>query len=229
MTFLRATLGLLGLRSASLWSLAEEKRAVPALAVFAAGFLVFVLVRNAVYAGLREPAAPGPLDLLLRFGILPGILYFCLVFIPVLAAVSSAFASGSGGFSASRDELQMLVAVLLPIWGMLLLIVAPLQALVPQFLVVGDFAVSVGLALLFCTMTFYSIWVVCQVRRLGIIAATAAVLVTCLTLPILYLLNSSGLTVLALLLLAGVLSVRLPRTRGGSVPADRKPQSPAKE
>ncbi len=229
MTFLRATLGLLGLRSASLQSLAKGKRAAPALAAFAAGFLAFVLVRNAVYAGLREPAASGPLDLLLRFGVLPGILYFCLVFIPVLAAATSAFAAGSGGFSASRDELQTLVAVLLPIWGLILLIVAPLQALVPQFLVVGDFAVSVGLALLFCTMTFYTVWVVSEVRRLGIIAAAAAVLVTCLTLPVLYLLNSSGLTVLALLLLVGILSVRLRRSPGGGATADRKPQLHAEE
>ncbi len=224
MTFLRATLGLLGFRGASLHSLAEGKRAAPAIAAFVAGFLTFVLVRNVVYAGLREETASGPLDILLRFGILPAILYFCLVFIPVLAVASSAFAPGSGGFSASQDDLQTLLAVLLPLWGLLLLIVAPVQALIPQFLVVGDFAVSVGLVLLFCSMTFYTVWVIGEVRHLGIFAATVAVLVTCLTLPVLYLLNSSGFTVLALLILVGALGARIRRRSGGENPVTRKPQ-----
>jgi len=205
MTYLRAALGLLGLRSKALQFLEGRGQIIPALLVFTTGFLAFGLVRGRVYAGLGESQSTGPLGLVLRFGVLPALLYFNLVLIPVLA-VSMKMLSASRDLPLSLDRLRNFGAVMLPLWGMVLLVVAPLQFLFPEFLVAGEIAISVGLLTLFCTMVFYTAWVVATISHIGIPRAAGAVLLGCLTLPVLYILNMSGLAVLAILLLVALLA-----------------------
>ena len=210
MTFLRDIPGLLCLRDESLRSLSSRNNAALPLGIFLAGFLTFGLVRNVIYAELREfRAAAGPLDYLFRLNVFPALAYFALLLVPVLISLSNALAGDGLGFTVSRREYRAWLMVLLPLWGALFLVAAPVQWLLPHFLVLGEFGISMGLLVLSSLMIFYTIW---GTGRLGSVpppVSAAVVVLSCLTLPILYML--AGTPYAALLVLVVVASFFLRR------------------
>ena len=218
MTFLLDILGLLGLRSRSVGALAARTNLWAAFTAFAAGFLVFVLVRNAVYAGLREAGTPASLlERVVQLNLIQATLYFALVCIPVLAAGVALTRGESPGFSLSVGRYRTHLSVLFPLWGVLFAVSAPVQALVPHWIVLGEVGISVGLLSLFVLAIFYTAWAVGRINGISMPAAAGVVLIAVLTLPVFYLLAGTTLAPLSLLVGAGICFVwnklRVSRTR----------------
>jgi tetratricopeptide (TPR) repeat protein len=206
MTFVRCIWGLLCLRDESLRLLAASRNPVLPLGVFVAGFVVFGLVRQAVYAGLREPqAAAGPLGYLVRLNIFSALVYFAVLLVPLLISLSNALAGDGLGFTVSRREYAAWRAALLPLWGTLFLLAAPVQWLLPHFLVLGDFGISIGLLVLSSLMVFYTIWGAGRLAGISPAIAAAVVVLACLTLPVFSLLSSRPYASLLLLCAAAII------------------------
>jgi tetratricopeptide (TPR) repeat protein len=203
MTSLRDIPGLVRLRDESLRSLAGRKSLIMPLGIFLAGFLVFGLVRSAVYAELREQqAAAGPLDYVFALNVIPALVYFALILVPLLISLSNGLAGDGLGFTVSAREYRSWLAVLLPLWGLLFLVAAPVQWLLPHFLVLGEFGISIGLLVLSSLMIFYTIWSTGRLACVPPPTAAAAVVLSSLTLPVLYLLAARPYVALLVLVVA---------------------------
>ncbi len=193
MTFLLDLLATLAFRSRALRALAARRTVVPAFVCLAVGFLAFVLVRNSVYAVLdnspyvREPASF--LDSFLASNLLQTILFLSLVYVPALVALSNTVAGDGLGFSVSRAEYTSHLSALLPLWGLLFLIAAPVQWLAPQFLVFEDFGVSVGMAWLLVSMVVYTVWAIREMDYIGPVAALGVFALSWFTFPVFFVLT----------------------------------------
>jgi len=203
MNFVLDTLGLLGLRRRSVEALAARPALAPSFAAFAAGFLVFVWVRHAVYAGLRGAVAPAsPLDQVMRLNLIQAALYATLICVPALTAGVALARRDPSGYTLTFLSYRAHLAVLLPLWGLLFAAAAPVQALVPHWIVIGEVGISVGLLSLLALACFYTVWAIGRINGISAPAAAGVVLIAALTLPAFYLL--AGTTLVPLLLLIGV-------------------------
>jgi tetratricopeptide (TPR) repeat protein len=146
-----------------------------------------------VYADLQYElsAMPQPnlLARLLQLNVAPALVFAALLYVPALAAFANALAADGLGFTLSRDEYYSHLCVLLPLWGMLLLFSAPIQALLPQFLVVGIFGVSLGLLVLIPLLFLYTVWAVKQINYVSWFTALGVFALSWLTLPVFYILS----------------------------------------
>jgi hypothetical protein len=203
MNYVLEALGLLGLRSRSVAALAARPGLAPALAAFAAGFMVFASVRHAVYADLRDavPAA-SPLEHVMRLNLIQAALYVTLVCVPALTAGVALARRDPGGYVLSFLSYRTHLAVLLPLWGLLFAAAAPIQALVPHWIVLGEVGISVGLLSLLILACVYTVWAIGRINGISTPAAAGVVLIAALTLPAFYLL--AGTTLVPLLLLLGI-------------------------
>jgi hypothetical protein len=192
MTILRDLLGVLAFRTRALQALAGRQAFVMGLVCFSLGFLAFVLVRNTVYAALPELAADqaGPVRAFFRLNLIQAVLFVSLIYVPAIAFLSNAISGGGRGFSMTALEYPSHGSVLFPLWGFLLLIVAPLQYFAPQFLVVGVVGVSVGMFVLLVLLATYTVWAVQRLNSLSLIQALGVFCLSWFTLPIYYLLTS---------------------------------------
>jgi tetratricopeptide (TPR) repeat protein len=193
MNMLRDLMGILALRERALRAMASRKAILPAFFVFAAGFLAFVLVRNSVYAELRGDV-PGLSSLsyvgtFLRLNLVQALLFFSLVYIPSVVCLSNAIAGEGLGLSLSRAEYQSHVSVLFPLWGFLLLVAAPVQVVLPQFIVLGDFGISIGLLLFLVLTVVYTVWGIRELNHISTVAAVGAFALSWFTLPLFYVLS----------------------------------------
>ncbi len=198
MTFLFDVLGTLAFRSRSLRALAARRSIVPAVIWMAAGFLAFVLVRRSVYAVfMRVPYVDEPpsfLEEFLGLNLVQMLLFLGLVYVPALAALSNVFAGDGLGFSLSRDEYYRHVSALFPVWGALFLIAAPVQWLLPQFVVIKIFSISIGLLWLIASMVVYTVWAIREMNYIPGPAALGVFILSWLTFPVFYLLANFLLT-----------------------------------
>jgi tetratricopeptide (TPR) repeat protein len=195
MTLLLEILSLLAFRSRSLRAVAAKKSLFSGLLWLSAGFLSFVLIRNSVYAGLQEPIPgivnPGLFDSLFQLNLLQAVAFFAGIYVPVIIALSNAFAADGRGFTVSGGEYRAHGAVLLPLWGLLFLVAAPIQWVAPQFLVLGVFfGISIGLLVLILLLATYSIWAIKELNFLPLSAAAGVFLLSSLTLPLFYVMTA---------------------------------------
>jgi tetratricopeptide (TPR) repeat protein len=194
MNTLRDMIGILGFQERALRAMASRMTFVPAIFGFAAGFMAFVMVRNSVYASLRAEShglfSPSYLGSLLRLNLIQSILFFSIIYIPSVVCLSNAIAGEGLGLSLSRAEYRSHVAVLFPLWGSLLLIAAPVQLILPQFLVVGDFGISVGLLLFVLLAVIYTVWGIRELNHISTVAAVGAFTLSWVTLPVFYVLST---------------------------------------
>ena len=215
MTFLQTILGTLAFRRAAIRALADEKKVFRGIICFSVGFLAFALVRSSVYAPLR--IGPGTSDLIgsfLDLNFIQALLFFSLVYIPAVILLASSISGDSLGFYIPREEYRAQLSALLPLWGFLLLISAPLQWLVPQFLILagGFFAISMGLLTLLFLFTAYSVWAIRELNYLSGAAALGVFTLSWITLPIYYVL-SAFLFALPLFILVPVIILATQRIR----------------
>jgi tetratricopeptide (TPR) repeat protein len=164
------------------------------LVILAAGYLAYIFVRNSVYAVLQDidMALFGFWGSLLRLNLIQITLFLPLVYIPAVIVLGNSIAGDGLGLSISRDEYQTHASALLPLWGMIFLIAAPLQWLVPQFLVLagGTVGISFGLIITVALMAVYSVWAIKELNFLSTAAAVAVFALSWFTLPVFYLLSS---------------------------------------
>ena len=140
MTFFANLIGMLAFRTHALRALAERRALITGVVCFSLGFMAFVLVRNSVYgealahSSLQSyPVNPqsGLMNYSYVFSLFRIILYLMLVNIPALIILSNAISGDGFSLSISKKEYQGFSSVLLWLWGILFLIVTPLQWLVP--------------------------------------------------------------------------------------------------
>ncbi len=191
MTFLSDLLGMLAFRTPAIRTQAERQALLPGVICFTAGFVVFSLVRNAVYATLPDFAGPLESDdyfFLIRFVQIA--LFLLLIYIPAVIILSNAISGDGLGLAVSRLEYRAHASALLPLWGLLFLLDAPLQFFAPQFLVVGVFGITIGMLVLLLLIVAYTVWGIQQLNYLSAAQAVGVFALSWFTLPLYYLLTS---------------------------------------
>jgi len=212
MTYLSEIAGLLAFRRPALRALSARSPVAAGVTLFAAAFLAFVLLRNTVYAGLIEAGeSAGPAGFL-RLNLVQILLFLSLVYVPALIVLANAIAGDGLGLSFSREEYRPHVAVLFALWGALLFVTAPLQALFPQFLIIGIVSISIGLLALLLLLAAYTVWAVKELNHLSPVAAFAVFALSWFTLPVFYFLTAF-LAALPFFLLIPLFYVVLQRLR----------------
>jgi tetratricopeptide (TPR) repeat protein len=188
---------MLALRTHALRAQAERRALVGGAVCFAAGFWAYVLVRNSVYASL--------LDLSSRQSFLIGtfigfdliqtvffiILFLILIYVPAIILLSAAISGDGIGLSISRREYYAHLSVLLPLWGMLLLIAAPIQWLVPAILDFQWIEISIGMLVLLILLPIYTLWAIQKLNYLSIAQSVGVMVLSWFASPIYFLLISS--------------------------------------
>ena len=191
MTFLLEILGALAFRSRSLRALAARRAVVPAMMSLSIGFLAFVLVRNAFYeapeGALYVKGSVSLVESFLNVHLVQMLLFLSIVHIPFLIAMSNAFAGDGLGFSLSRAEYLRHLSALLPLWGVLFLIGAPL---LPLFLVLGFLDLSAGELWLMVSMTAYTVWAIKELNYIPVFSSLSIFGLSLLTLPVLFVLTN---------------------------------------
>jgi hypothetical protein len=209
MSVLHRIIRVLAFDRCSLRALAERRVGWFGLIWLSAGFLAYVLVRNYVYADLSSnvPLAPGLglLGDLLNLNLIQLLLFLSVVYLPALIALANAFAGDGLGFTISKDEYLRHMSGLFPMWGVLFLVAAPVQYFVPQFLVLEDVGIAVGLLTLLLLTLVYTVWAIGELDCIALPLAGGVFALACATLPVFYLAMSSVTVLVLLLLLAGFL------------------------
>jgi tetratricopeptide (TPR) repeat protein len=193
MTFITDVLGILAFRGHALRLQARRQVLGRSLLFFAAGFLAFVIVRNSVYADLPEIAVSRQAGLIYSFlhlNLIQAALFLLFVYIPAVVILGNSISGNGLGAFVSRQEYLEHTSVLLPLWGLLLLITAPVQWFLPQFLVIGIFGITVGMLALVILTVVYTVWAVKELNYLSLAQALGVFALSGFTLPIFYLLTS---------------------------------------
>ncbi len=194
MTSLLELFGMLAFRKQSLRAQAARQAAVSGVICFSAGFLAYVFVRNTVYAVLPDLLSPQSGFVARFFGlnIIQLLLFLLLIYVPAIIVLSNAIAGDGLGLSVSRQEYRGHLSALMPLWGVLFLIVAPLQYFAPQFLVLGDefFGIALGMLILLILLVVYTIWAIKQLSFLTLMQALSVFTLSWITLPVYFVLTS---------------------------------------
>jgi tetratricopeptide (TPR) repeat protein len=207
MILLSGLLGMLVFRGQSLRLQAERRMILCGILCYSTGFLAYVLVRNLIYAALPElmdlPA--GLLHSLLNLDLIQTLLFLLLAYIPVLILLSNAISGEGLGFAVSKQEYSLHISALLPLWGLLFLITAPVQAVIPHFLNAGIFEVSVGYLIRSILVAVYTLWAVRYLNFLTAAQASGVFILSWITLPVFYLLTHSSIVLLSFILVPFIL------------------------
>jgi tetratricopeptide (TPR) repeat protein len=193
MTLISDILGILAFRTKALRAQAERRALITAVICYSMGYLAYAIVRNLVYASLPE-VAPLKLNLvssLFNFQLFQTLIFLLVVYIPALIVLGNAISGDGLGFSFSRKEYQAHSSALLSLWGVLYLIAAPLQWLLPHFLIFGLFLeISVGKIVCYMLLVVYTFWGVKQLNYLSPVQALGVLALSIFALPIHYILIS---------------------------------------
>ncbi len=194
MTILRDLAGVLLFDPTRLRALAARRALIFSVVFLVAGFLTFVLIRNSVYADLREDlqvvASPGVFDQLLHLNVVQLVVFLSVVYMPAVICLSNAIAGDGLGLTVSREEYQTQLSALFPLWGLLLILTAPLQLVLPQFIVLGPFGISIGLLVLASVAIVYTVWAIRELNFVSTVAALGVFTISWVTLPIYYVLTA---------------------------------------
>lgn len=191
MTFLLDLLGMLAFQRRALRAQAERQAFISGIICLCGGFLVFGIVRNSVYATLPEfVGRSGFIDSFFQLNLIQAVLFLLLVYIPAVIILSNAISGDGLGLAVSRHEYRMHASALLPLWGLLFLIDAPLQYFAPQFLVIEDFGISIGMLVLLPLILIYTLWSIKQLNYLSGAQTFAVLALSWFTLPVYYFLTA---------------------------------------
>jgi hypothetical protein len=192
MKFLSDLLGVLAFRAHALRSLAESEALARGIVFFSAGFLAYGLVRNSVYAALPELAMrqTGFIGSFFGLNLVQVLLFLLIVYIPAVIVLSNAMSGDGLGFSVSRQEYRTHISALLPVWGLLFLIAAPVQTLIPHFVNIGMFAISFGMLIRSVLLLAYTLWSIKQLSYLSTAQSLGVLILSWFTFPVYYVLIS---------------------------------------
>ena len=190
MMWLKNLTGALRFRTMALRALADSQNVMVGIACYIAGYLAYALVRGFVYVsssgfiyGRRGilPVVLG-MNLTQELILLLGLLF---LYIPAIVALSNALSNNGIGLSFSAAEYRAHLAALLPVWGAICLVTAPLQLPFPHFLIVGDTTVTSVINLLRALLIgFYTFWVVMRLNYLSPARTCGVFALSVLTVPI---------------------------------------------
>jgi tetratricopeptide (TPR) repeat protein len=192
MIFLTGLLGMLAFRARALRVQAERQALVTGVICFSVGFFAYARMRSSVYSTLPEVMSrpSGLIDSFLELHLVQAALFLLLIYVPAIIILSNAISGYGLGFSVSRQEYRSHVSALLPLWGLLFLIDAPLQYFAPQFLVIGFFGITIGMLALLILIVIYTIWAIKQLNYLSLAQALGVFTLSWFALPVYYLLIS---------------------------------------
>ncbi|MEJ2246801.1 MAG: tetratricopeptide repeat protein, partial [Acidobacteriota bacterium] len=135
---------------------------------------------------LERPA--GPIHYLYYLNLLQTLLFVLLVYVPVLILLSNSISGEGPGISITGREYRVHMSVLLPLWGLLFLITAPVQWIIPHFLIIGMFEISVGFLVRSILLVLYTTWAIRHLNCLSVAQASGIFILSWFSLPIFYLL-----------------------------------------
>lgn len=192
MTFLSDLVGLLAFRAQALRSLAERGTLAWRVVFFSVGFLAYSLVRNSVYADLPEllTRRSGLFGSFWDLHLIQVLFFLFLIYIPALIVLGNAFAGDGPGLSLPGKEYREYSSALLALWGLLYLLTAPVQWLVPHFLIVGMFEISFGMLIRLLLVLAYTLWAIRQLTYQPLARAIGIFVLSWFTLPLYYFLVS---------------------------------------
>ena len=192
MTFIADLLGTLAFRPIAIRALAERRAMLAGGICFSLGHLLYALVRNSVYATLPDLVSQQSLwgGYSVLFGLFQALLFLLVLYIPFVIVLSNAISGDGLGLAISRREYQAHVAALLPLWGAISFVLAPLQWLVPHFLIIGVVEISVGMLLRSILVVSYTLWAIRKLNYLSGIQAIGVFALSWFTYPAYYALTS---------------------------------------
>jgi hypothetical protein len=189
MKFLKSLLGILGLRSHAIHSLAEPPAVFRGILCFAVGYLAYAFVRNSVYAELMVRPTGG-LYFLINIQIMQVIVFLSLVYVPVIILGANTLFGKGAGFIISGRNYAAHVSALFPIWSLLFLIAIPLQWCIHGLIVeIGDNSmviISIGIMIRSLLLIFYTLWAVGQLNTISYGRTFGVLAISCLTFPVYY-------------------------------------------
>ncbi len=191
MKFLFNLSGVLVFHARALQEQAERQMVFGGIACFCAGFLAYGLVKNHVYAGLPEisAATSGWIYSLLHLNLLQTLFFLLFVFVPGLILLTNSIPGEGPGLVISGREYRHHISSLLPLWGLLFLITAPVQWIVPHFLLIGMVEISIGMLVRSILLAVYTVWAVKQLNSLTTVQALGVFILSWVTLPVLFILT----------------------------------------
>jgi|WetSurMetagenome_2_1015567.scaffolds.fasta_scaffold08337_3 hypothetical protein len=186
MTFLSYLPGMLAFRAQALRAQAERRALIGSVICFAIGFVAYALVRNSVYAELLDPQfqESGLLATFFHLNLIQSLLFLMLIYVPALIILSNAISGDGIDFAVSKREYQGSISVLLPLWGMLSLIAAPIQWIAPHFFIVGEVDIAVGMLIRLTLVLMYTLWAIQRLGSLSVTQALGVLALSCLTFPV---------------------------------------------
>jgi len=191
MSFLLDLLAALAFQERALRALASRRSVLGGYLILGAGFLTLSLVRSLVYAEAEEvsPVRAGIIGSFFHLNLVQAILFLALIYIPAIICLSNAFAGDGLGFSFSRDEYQIHVSALFPLWGVLFLEATLLTWLAPGVLELGRFEIGFGLLALALIMVVYTVWAIKKINYISAPVAFAVFFLSWFTLPLFFVLT----------------------------------------
>jgi len=192
MTFFSDLFGRLAFRVQALRSLSERGSLTWGIVLFSVGFLAYALVRNSVYAGLPEILGrrSGPIGSFVDLKFVQTIFFVMLIYMPAVIVLSNALARKRPGFSIHREEYIKHSSALLALWGLLYLLTAPVQWLVPHFLIIGMLEISFGMLVRLMLVLVYTLWSIRHLNNLSTAQALGVFVLSWFTLLLYNLLTS---------------------------------------
>jgi tetratricopeptide (TPR) repeat protein len=195
MTFLSRLVGILSFRSTALRAQAERQALFGGVVCFCVGLIVYALVRNSVYAALPELSyQTNWIDSVFNLNLIQILLFLLIIYLPAIVVLSNSISGYGFGFSVSKREYRAHASALLPMWGLLFLVAAPLQWLVPHFLVISSLAggveFSVGWLVRALLIVVYTPWAIKQLNYLSPAQAIGVFILSWFTWPVYYLVTS---------------------------------------
>lgn len=192
MTFITDLLGTLAFRPIAIRALAERRAMLAGGICFSVGHLLYALVRSSVYAFLPDLVSQQSLwgGNSVLFGLFQALLFLLVLYIPVVIVLSNAISGDGLGLAISKREYQAHIAALLPLWGAISFIIAPLQWLLPHFLIIGIVEISIGMLLRSILVVAYTLWAIRKLNYLSGIQAIGVFALSWFTYPAYYALTS---------------------------------------
>ena len=116
------------------------------------------------------------------------LLFTALVYIPLLLLFSRLIAGKSEPDFMFFRKYRIHAATLFSIWGLLFLITAPVQYVIPHFLIIDPFEISAGYLIRSILAAVHTVWAVKLLNALTGPQAFFVAMLSSISLPMLYLL-----------------------------------------
>jgi len=194
--WLKNLTGAIGFRTTALRALADSQAVFAGMVCYVVGYLTYALARGFIYKSAlelmyeRRGILPAVLGMNLRQELM-FLLFLLFMLVPAIVALANALSDDGLGFSFSFAEYRSHLAALLPIWGAVCLVTAPLQWPFPRFLFIGDITgVSVMYLIRALLLGVYTFWAVMRLNYLSPVKTCGVFALSVLTVPIFFVISA---------------------------------------